>query len=72
MDPRDRELIERLLPEDEELRLLWEEHRELEGRLEALLRQRFLTPEEELRRKEIQKTKLAGKDRIQAILSRYR
>ncbi len=72
MDAHDTDLIERLLPEDRELRQLWEEHRRLEDQLEALRHVRFPTPEEEQRRRELQKTKLAGRDRIQAILSRHR
>jgi hypothetical protein len=72
MDSQDLELIRRLLPEHPELRALWEEHQALEGQLARLDGLRFLTPEEELKRKEIQKRKLAGRDRIQAILARCR
>lgn len=72
MDPRDIALIESLLPEHAELRQLWQRHQRLEEELDRLRAQRFLTPEEQQRQKEIQKTKLAGKDRIQAILSGHR
>jgi hypothetical protein len=68
MDDRDRDRIERLLPRHDELRDLWERHRSLECELAALDAQRFLTPDEQLRRKELQKLKLAGRDRIQRIL----
>jgi hypothetical protein len=32
----------------------------------------YLPPEEEMERKKIQKLKLAGRDRIEAILAKYR
>ena len=72
MDPRDVQLIERLLPQDPELRELWKAHRGFEQELDRLREQRFLTPQEEIRRRDIQKQKLAGRDRIQAILLRHR
>lgn len=72
MEKKDLELIERLLPENEELRRLMEEHVQFERKLEELAAKRYLTPSEELEKKRIQKLKLAGRDRIEAILSRYR
>jgi uncharacterized protein YdcH (DUF465 family) len=72
MDPRDIALIESLLSEHTELRQLWQSHQRLEEELNRLRAQRFLTPEEQQRQKEIQKTKLVGKDRIQAILRGHR
>ncbi len=72
MDPRDIQLIERLVPTDEDVRRLWEQHRSLEAELVRLDAQRFLTPQEQVRRKEIQKAKLAGRDRLQTILDRHR
>ena len=72
MEARDLELIERLVNENEELRLLMEEHQELERRLEAFQEKRFLSPDEDMEKKRLQKLKLAGRDRIEGILSRYR
>jgi len=72
MEQRDVALIERLLPRHAELRRLWEEHQRLDRELERLVAQRFLTPEEEGRSQEIRKTKLAGRDRIEAILREHR
>lgn len=71
MDPHEIERIERLASRDGELRRLWQEHLALEDELARLRARRFLTPEEERRQKEIQKAKLAGKDRIQAILRQH-
>ncbi len=65
-------LIQELLPQDEELRRLVEEHQAFERELERFSNKRYLTPAEELEKKRIQKLKLAGKDRIESILSSYR
>ncbi len=68
MEPRDVTLIETLLPTSAELRRLWEEHQRLERELESLRNRRILSSDEEAREREIRKVKLAGLDRIQAIL----
>ena len=68
MEPRDVTLIETLLPTSPELRRLWEEHQRLERELESLRNRRILSSDEEAREREIRKIKLAGRDRIQAIL----
>lgn len=72
MEKQDEELIRSLLDRDQELRRFYEEHVELEKQLASLQHKHYLTPEEELERKRIQKIKLAGKDRIMEILGRYR
>ncbi len=47
----------------------WEaEHRKLEDTLMAYESHRYLTPEEEMERKRIQKLKLAAKDRMMDII----
>lgn len=66
------ELIKRLAEENDELRALMEEHREFERVLDTMQEKRFLTAEEEVKKKNIQKLKLAGRDRIEEILSKYR
>ena len=72
MDQQDEELIRTLLDRDPELRRYYEEHLELEKRLASLQHKHFRTPQEDLEKKQIQKVKLAGKDRIMEILGRYR
>ena len=72
MEKQDEELIRSLLDRDQELRRFYEEHLDLEKQLAALQHKHYLTPEEELECKRIQKTKLAGKDRIMEILARFR
>lgn len=72
MEKHDEELIKSLVDRDAELKRYYEEHLDLERQLATLQHKHFLTPEEELERKRIQKVKLAGKDRIMEILGRYR
>jgi hypothetical protein len=72
MEKRDLELIQKYTSMDAELKRRWEEHEQFEHKLEEFNRRLYLTPEEEIERKRIQKLKLAGRDRIEAILSKYR
>lgn len=72
MEHRDLELIERLSPADPELAQLWREHLELEAQLDSLSSRLYLTPEEQVERKRLQKRKLAGRDRIEVILATHR
>jgi hypothetical protein len=65
-------LIARYMNQDEELRKRWEEHQRYEKVLEDFNKRVYLTPQEEIEKKKIQKMKLVGKDRIHEILSRYR
>jgi uncharacterized protein YdcH (DUF465 family) len=72
MEEMELQLIRRLIPKNEELKKLWDEHQGYEEKLEQLNKRRYLSTEEEIRRKEIQKLKLKGKDRIEEILRSYR
>jgi len=72
MEKHEEELIRSLIDQDDELKRYYEEHLELERQLETLQHKHYLTPEEDLEKKRIQKIKLAGKDRIMEILGRYR
>ena len=72
MEKRDEELIQTLLEREPDLRRYYEEHVDLERQLEVFNQKVHLTPEEEVERKRLQKLKLAGKDKIMEILSRYR
>ena len=71
LDGIDTALIERLKQEDTEFRRLLEEHQQYEALLEAYTNLRFLTSDQEIERKRLQKLKLQGKDRMMAILSQY-
>jgi hypothetical protein len=72
MDKQDLQLIEQLLPENEELASLWREHRELETQLDALGQRVYLSPAEQAEAKRLKKVKLAGRDRIEEILAAHR
>jgi hypothetical protein len=72
MEKWDEELIARLLPRSEELRLYIEEHQLYEEQLEKFSQRPYLTNEEEMEKKRIQKLKLAGRDKIEAILAKHR
>jgi len=72
MEMKDIELIKSLIDQDSELKRYYDEHLELEQQLDALNRRLYLTPEQELERKQIQKRKLHGKDRIMEILDKHR
>ena len=72
MEDNDLVLIRRLIPKNKELKTLWDEHLEYEAKLEQLNKRRYLSTEEEMRRKELQKLKLKGKDRIAEILRGHR
>ena len=72
MEPHDKELIDRLVPEDDELKQLVDEHRDFERQLDEFTKRPYLTTEEEMERKRLQKMKLAGKDKIATKLTEYR
>jgi len=72
MEQWELDLINKLIDKDEELKRLWEEHLELEKKIEEYNKRLYLTPEEEAEKNRLKKLKLAGKDRIQEILNKYR
>ncbi len=72
MEQQDLDLILKWMDQDPELKQRMEEHRELEERLEEFNRRAYLTPEETVERKRLQKQKLVGRDKIENILAKYR
>jgi hypothetical protein len=72
MEVKEEALIRSLIDTDPELRRHYEEHVTLKQRLEFLRQKTYLTEEEEIEQKRIQKQKLAGKDRMMEILARHR
>ena len=72
MEKWDEELVARLLPRSEELRQYIEEHQRYEEQLKKFSQRPYLTTEEEMEKKRIQKLKLAGRDKIEAILAKHR
>ena len=61
---KEQEIIERLKKENEEFRKVLEEHHGLDATLAEIDRKVYLTPEEEVERKKLQKQKLAKKDKM--------
>ena len=72
MEKEDLELIELLTGKDPELKKFWDEHLEYERQLEGFNRRPYLTAAETMERKRLQKLKLAGRDRMEQILAKYR
>ncbi len=71
MEKKEEERILGLINQVPELRGLYEEHLDLKRKLDKLNHKLYLTPEEEMEKKRIQKLKLAGKDRIMQILAQH-
>lgn len=69
---KEHEIVEVLKKENEEFKKLSEEHRNLDGLLTEIDNKRYLTPEEEVERKRIQKLKLLRKDRMAELVREYR
>lgn len=57
-----------LAQENFEFRRLMEEHQQLEASLKQFESKKYLTQEEELQRKKLQKQKLRGKDKMEELL----
>ena len=72
MEKREEDAILSLVDEVPELKNLYVEHQDLKKKLDKLNHKHYLTPEEEIEKKRIQKLKLAGKDRMMALLAAHR
>lgn len=67
MQQYDESLVKQLFEENPRFRRLYEEHQILERDLERLKDKEFLSTEDELEKKRVQKLKLAGKDEMEHI-----
>ena len=72
MEMDENSLIEHLKMTNPEFRQLREEHLQYEQQLEEFKKLRFLTSEQEIEKKRLQKLKLHGKDRMEAILKEHK
>lgn len=72
MEQHEVELITKLVPENEELTELWNEHQEYEKQLARFEGKPYLSPAEDAELKLLKKKKLAGKTKIQTILDKHR
>jgi uncharacterized protein YdcH (DUF465 family) len=71
LEGMDEALVERAKRENGEFCRLLAEHEQYEVQLGSYNDLRFLTSDQELERKRLQKLKLQGKDRMIAILRQY-
>ncbi|MGH7929227.1 MAG: DUF465 domain-containing protein [Candidatus Binatia bacterium] len=72
MENKEEQVIVSLLDKDPELKKFYEEHQELEKQLAVFQHKHLLSADEEIEMKRIQKLKLAGKDKMMAILGKHR
>jgi uncharacterized protein YdcH (DUF465 family) len=68
----DTEIIEMLKDQNEEYRKLFEEHKTLEQSLAEINKNKYITPEEAVEKKKIQKQKLVKKDRMAEIIRDFK
>jgi uncharacterized protein YdcH (DUF465 family) len=69
---KDDEVQQRLLDENAEFRQLKEEHNWFHRKVEDLDKKSFLTPTERQQREAFKKKKLALKDKMEAMMEKYR
>lgn len=70
MEVKEEAVRARLRTENPEFEKWEQEHQKLEDTLQFFESHRYLTPEEEVERKRIQKLKLAAKDRMMEMIRR--
>ena len=71
METQEKTLLDKLVPDHPELKALVDDHQSYEAKLEEMNRRPYLSPEDDLERKKIQKAKLAAKDKIQRYLDEH-
>ncbi|MEK7307755.1 MAG: DUF465 domain-containing protein [Nitrospirota bacterium] len=69
---KDAEIAEILKEQDEEYKKLYVEHKKLEQILADIDKNKYLTPEQEIERKKIQKQKLIKKDSMAKLIMEYK
>jgi uncharacterized protein YdcH (DUF465 family) len=72
MERSEEELILALLPQSPELKTAYEEHMRLNAEVDRLATKSHLSADEEIEKKDLQKRKLAEKDKIMRILADHR
>lgn len=68
MDQHELDLLEKYIPQDPELKSLWEDHLLYEKQIEKLEGKSFRTPAEQQSLKQLKKQKLDGKTKLMNIL----
>ncbi len=72
MEVRDEELIRSLVPSNADLRSAIEEHTRLNALVDQMGAKSFLSPEQQIKKKDLKKRKLVEKDKIMRILADHR
>lgn len=68
----DEKIVEVLKTENDDFRKLYSEHRHLDELLNDFNAKHYLSPEEEIEKKRLQKEKLYKKDKIASFIRDYR
>jgi hypothetical protein len=69
---KETDIVKVLDIENDEFKRLGEEHRKLDLELDEYNKRPYLTPEEELEKKRLQKLKLQKKDKMAEIIRNYK
>jgi uncharacterized protein YdcH (DUF465 family) len=69
---KEAEIISILRTENDEFRKLEKEHKKLDTYLDEIARKKYLTSDEEIEKKKIQKKKLQFKDRMAQLIRDYK
>ncbi|MBF0517035.1 MAG: YdcH family protein [Nitrospirae bacterium] len=68
----EQEIIEQLRQQNEQFKQLEEDHRTLDLQIDEIDKKKYLTTEEDIKRKELSKTKLYKKDQIAQMIRDYK
>ena len=67
----DKEMIKQFSERYQDIKELYEKHQKLERELEEYVKRPYLTPEEEMREKQIKLEKLYLKEKIYQLIKKY-
>lgn len=67
----DTKTVQELIKKNFEFKTLHKQHETLETKLSELSKAKFVSPEDEQLKKELQKKKLVGRDRMEQILRQH-
>ncbi len=65
-------IVEELLKKNEDFKKLWEEHEELNRMVDEMSQKVYLTPDEEIKLKELKLKKLKGKEKLVEMIENYK
>lgn len=68
----EQEILEILKEQNDEFKKLAQEHRDLDTKLSEMAKKHYLTPEEEVEKKRMQKEKLMKKDKMAELIREYK